>query len=381
MNTRNLGFVGERLREVRLARGLTGVALAELIGVSRAAVSQYERGETTPRPQLMLQIANALDVPATYFLKQIEHRTELVFWRSNAATTKSARIRAEIHLHWLSDLVHQLEETIRFPEANLPNLDLPSEPDQYNQETIEYAAETSRRHWSLSDGPISNVTWLLENNGIIVNVGELEEPNLDSFSRFGETDNFPLVFLNLDKASAVRSRFDAAHELGHLILHRHIDPDYWSDSDRIKIREEQAHSFAGAFLLPGKSFVYDAGMPSLNSLLEIKLKWKVSVQAMLMRCKALGILMEGQDAPLWRSLSRRRWKTIEPLDDVIEHEHPRLLPKAIKLLAEVNPLAPLDLVSQIGMSSTDVAQLAMVPASMFENPAESNVIHLYRSSE
>ena len=370
------GFIGDRLREARLSRGITAVALGEMLGVSRAAISQYERSETTPRPELVWQMASLLNVRSSYFMRQLEREEASVFWRSTPSNTKSARSRAEIRLHWLADLVAHLQQTIRFPEANIPTIALPPNPERYDQETIENAAEATRRYWGLADGPISNIVWLLENNGVIVTQDEIEERYMDSFCRYGNTDQHPLMFLNSDKASAVRSRFDAAHELGHLILHRGIEPDFWSNSTRIKLREEQAHRFAGAFLLPGNSFADDVPLPSLDSLLAIKGKWKVSVQAMLMRCKALDLLLDDHSARLWRSLSRRRWKTREPLDDIIERECPWLLTKAVRLLTEVNPLAPLELVDQIGLSPADAAKLAMVPVGVFENLQESNIVYL-----
>ena len=377
MKSRTTRFVGERLREVRLARGLTGVALAEILGVSRAAVSQYERGDTTPRQELAWQMANRLNVPASYFVRRVERDEGSVYWRSTATSTKSARNRARIRLHWLADMIDYLQQEIRFPETNVPKVELPATPEHYRQETIEDAAETARQQWGLSDGPISNVAWLLENNGIIITLGAYEEPSMDSFCRYGNGDHFPLMCLNRDKASAVRSRFDAAHELGHLILHHRVEKEYWSNRNLIKMREEQAHKFAGAFLLPRNSFADDAFLPSLDSLLSIKSKWKVSVQAMLMRCTALNLLMDDHAARLWRNLARRRWKTREPLDDQLEFENPQLLPKAVSILEEINPIAAVDMIAQLGMSPRDAAELAMVDVSTFERPRNPNITHLY----
>ena len=377
MKSRTPGFAGERLREARLARSLTGVALAEILGVSRAAISQYEKGEITPRRELLWKMANRLNIPASYFMRRVERDDASVFWRSNASTTRSARNKAEIRLHWLADMVDYLRRTIRFPETNIPTIELPPTPEEYHQQTIEFAAEAARRHWGLANGPISNVVWLQENNGIIVTLAAYEEPSMDSFCRYGDSDDSPLMFLNRDKASAVRSRFDAAHELGHLILHRNVEKTYWNSAFRIKLREGQAHEFAGAFLLPRESFADDVFIPSLDSLLGVKSKWKVSVQAMLMRCSALGLILEEDTGRLWRNLSRRRWRTREPLDDEIEHEHPQLLPKAVSLLRSNNPTAAEDMAVQLGMSARDAAELAMVDISEFESSGDPKVTHLY----
>ena len=380
MKSRTPTFVGDRLREARLSRGLTGVALAEILGVSRQAISQYENGDTTPRRELLWNLATRLNIPASYFIRNVEREDSSVFWRSGSSTTRTARNKAEVRLHWLADMVDYLGQTIRFPEANLPSIDLPMVPEQYHQHTIESAAETTRRHWGLADGPISNVVWLLENNGIIITLGEYEEPNMDSFCRYGDSDNFPLMSLNRDKASAVRSRFDAAHELGHLILHRNVEKTYWNSTSRIKLRENQAHEYAGAFLLPKDSFSDDVFIPSLDSLLDLKSKWKVSVQAMLMRCSALGLIVDEDSSRLWRNLSRRRWRTREPLDDEIKHEVPQLLPKAISLLNSVNPVAAEDMIAELGLSPTDAVDLAMVDIGEFKGSGAANVTYLYPRS-
>ena len=47
---------------------------------------------------------------------------------------------------------------------------------------------------------------------------------MDGFSGWDVVSNTPYIILGDDKGSAVRSRFDVAHELGHLILHRNLSP-------------------------------------------------------------------------------------------------------------------------------------------------------------
>ena len=58
------------------------------------------------------------------------------------------------------------------------------------------------------------------------------------------------MFLNTFK-SAERSRFDAAHELAHLILHKHGAPNGQE-------AEKQADTFAGSFLMPRASVLASA---------------------------------------------------------------------------------------------------------------------------
>lgn len=373
------GFIGERLYEARTARRMTAPTLADILGISRAAISQYENNQATPNPEVMSRIALVLNVPHSYFLTQYERSEAMVFFRSQTATIRMARESAKMRLNWLSQVVMPLQEQMRFPPVKIPSFTIPSDPSLIDQPLIEKAATYTRRFWGMGDGPISNVVWLLENNGAIITRGEIEEPYMDSFCRFGPDEGAPLIYLNADKSSAVRSRFDAAHELGHIILHRHIPEGYWSNESRIAMRERQAHKFAGAFLLPAKTFSADVMVPMLEGFVPLKRKWLVAIQAMLVRCMDIGLISEDHSNRLWRSLSRRGWRIHEPLDDELIPERPKLLPKAIELLKERNGLALVDFVRNVGLAAFDVAQLTMLPVSTFEEPSSPDIL-LFPSS-
>ncbi len=54
--------LGKRIAAAREAKGLSASALARLIGVSRAAVAQWEADETAPTAENLQKISQALDV-------------------------------------------------------------------------------------------------------------------------------------------------------------------------------------------------------------------------------------------------------------------------------------------------------------------------------
>lgn len=61
--------IGKRIKEERLAKGLTRKALAELtddLNISR--INNYERGERTPGPTEIKQLARALDVSPAFLM-------------------------------------------------------------------------------------------------------------------------------------------------------------------------------------------------------------------------------------------------------------------------------------------------------------------------
>lgn len=99
---------------------------------------------------------------------------------------------------------------------------------------------------------------------------------------------------------------DAAHELGHLVLHRHLPLKALNSAADFKEIERQAFYFAGAFLMPAESFATEVWTPSLNTLVALKNRWKTSVGAMLMRCSSLGMVSEEAERRLWEALQRAR---------------------------------------------------------------------------
>jgi len=356
------GFVGARLTEARKARGLTQAALAELLGVTRAAVSQYEGGQATPRADVLMKVASTLNVrPEFFVLPPRDPSTRTVFFRSSASATKRARERGVHKLFWLADCVAELSARLNLPAAKLPAISLPTSPAEISDEMIEEAATTTRRHWGLGDGPITNVVWLLENNGIVVARGAFSEKRMDSFSTWELADQRPMIFLSTDKASAVRSRWDAAHELAHLLLHNGFPVTSWSSATEVSVRESQAHRFAGAFLLPEEPFCEEVVQPDLDVFATLKRRWLVSIQAQIIRARDLGLLTDAAEVRLWRNLARRRWRTREPMDDEIPPEEPRRLKVAFQTLADLDSQAPLSLLEQVRLSEADFADLAGLP--------------------
>lgn len=89
----------------------------------------------------------------------------------------------------------------------------------------------------------------------------VDAAEVDAFSMWRQST--PFVFLNTKK-SAEHSRFDAAHELGHLVLHRHGSPQG-------REAEREANAFASAFLMPRASVLaYAPRMATIDHLIKLK---------------------------------------------------------------------------------------------------------------
>jgi Zn-dependent peptidase ImmA (M78 family) len=193
----------------------------------------------------------------------------------------------------------------------LPHVDIP----QLASEAPEAAAEAVRARWGMGLGPIPNLVHLLEAHGVRVFSLATDCSEVDAFSLWREGK--PFVFLNTNK-SGERSRMDAAHELGHLVLH----PEY--DRSVSRQLERDAALFASAFLMPRASLIGRHGMyPTLDELVHGKREWSVSLAAYVQRLYTAGLITEWHHRSLFIELSKRGYRSGEP--DGIERERSQIL--------------------------------------------------------
>ncbi len=363
------GFVGERLTEAREARGMNQTDLAVQVGVQRASISHYEREKRSPEGSILAKLSDVLEVPQGFFFREIEPvGTDTLFYRSLASATKSDRRRALRRFGWLKHVMTYLRGFVRFPMPNVPLLDVSSDLSEIDVDTIGYYAAQTRRLWGLGNGPISDVMLLLENNGVIVSKAVFQTKHMDAYSCFDTSTATPYAIVAYDKGSAVRSRFDLAHELGHLVLHRKLRPRVVSNPANNRTIETQANMFAGEFLLPHDGFAQDLGVVSLDVLKRLKPRWGVSIGAMLHRLSDLGWVSAEQSTRYWVNYSRRGWRRCEPLDDELEPEVPRLLRRGFEVLVEKRVRRPSEIVSELCLAQRDVTELACLGHEFFGNP-------------
>jgi Zn-dependent peptidase ImmA (M78 family) len=181
-----------------------------------------------------------------------------------------------------------------------------------------------RATWQLPPGPVAHMVRLLETHGaVVVRLRGLGR-EVDAFSCL---QGRPIVVLWREKEDKARARFDAAHELAHLVLHPEAEPGN-------KILEAQADAFASAFLMP-REYIY-AQLPrrvDFRRLLELKLQWGVSLGALLYRARTLGVIGESAYRRALVRMSSEGWRRDEP-GDLGPPEIPTMLPQALELLSQ-----------------------------------------------
>ncbi|MDR1113441.1 MAG: ImmA/IrrE family metallo-endopeptidase, partial [Bacteroidales bacterium] len=129
--------------------------------------------------------------------------------------------------------------------------------------------------------------------------------------------------------------------LAHILLHERYNDIDQLNREEFRLREEQANKFASAFLLPSETFTKDIQpyCNKLNAYVELKRKWRVAIQAMIMRAADLEIISHNQSSYLWRQISKNGWRTKEPLDDYMTVKSPKALKQAISMLILNNYLS------------------------------------------
>lgn len=308
----------QRLRQLRVARGLSLEALSAQIGgiVSRQALLKYEQGKMKPSSIVMSKLASALNVKAMDLLREPIVRAEFVGYRSKSRLSKRERDR-------IQNLVsHELEQRFRLQElsgwidgSNLPVRALAIK----TVDDVEQAAESLRTKWGLGQNPIANVTDLLEDHLIHVLQINADESfdGLAAVAYDGKRHVKSAAIITRRGIPGDRQRFNYCHELGHLVL---------QISNKVD-EEKAAHRFGSAFLIPAAAIRREVGNHRGNirmgELLLLKQHFGLSIQALLHRMKDLKIITDSYYRSWCIEINRRGWKKSEP--EPLNSEEPKWL--------------------------------------------------------
>lgn len=285
-------FNPERLELARKRRRLTAKSLAERAGIAPVTLSRIVNRQQVPDENTVESLVSALEYPRSFFYQDDADPIEVGAASFRSLTSMSARERdAALAAGSLAyELIDWVAEKFSLPEPDI--IDLGQERDPAS------AARMLRQYWAIGEKPIGNMIKLLESKGVRVFSLAEDTKNVDAFSCW--RDNQPFVFLNTFK-STERSRFDAAHELGHLVLHRHGGPQG-------REAEVEANQFASAFLMPHADLVSTIPyVSSIDQILSAKKRWGVAAVALAYRLNKLGLMTEWQYIQV-----NRRYRSAEP---------------------------------------------------------------------
>lgn len=325
MNTQK--FNGQRLKEALQFREKKMTELADETGISKQSLSLYANDGNVPPFDNVIKIARVLDFPTDFFMSEdlCTASTGNIYFRSQASATKKSRNAQKIKLEYVSKMYEVILNYMNVPKLNLPNtsaINIPEDityvdSDQAINE-IEKLAKLVREHWNLGNGPIDNLQYALQSNGIIVTGFRDVDTDIDAFSQQITIDGkvVYIIALAIGSKPIERLRFDMAHELGHILMHMWGEDNEDISKDEFNAREKQANMFASALLLPKETFSKSvlAYPTNIDYYLALKKKWKVSMQAMMYRARQLDIISTNQFQYMMRTMSKKGNRTHEPGD-------------------------------------------------------------------
>ena len=253
-------------------------------------------------------LAKVLDYPEDFFFQrtrvqgsgqsEVFHRK-----RNKAPVSVMQRSYAEAQVRRLQ-IGRMFQSMIRPPNV-------PSYPIDEFEDDPEKIARTVRAYWQLPAGPVYNVTRTLEENGCMVLSHDFGSRHVDGFSH-RSADSPPFFHLNA-MLPPDRWRWTLAHELGHIVMH--IDP-----GESHQVVEKQADRFAAEFLAPSHEILPLLFRLNLRRLAALKLEWKISMQALVMRAHDLGTIDSRQKTRWFATLNKEGYLKREPtnLDPPVE---------------------------------------------------------------
>jgi len=315
-------FEPARLTQARVLAWLTKSELADEVGVSPAAVGQYESGIARPRRDLLPTLAKKLRVPIEFFatgrpMGRLDAAN--AHFRSLRSTRAKDRAKAAAHAEQIWELAYALEKQVRFPTVDLPMIPEGTSPGQ--------AAHTLREAWRLRRGPVPHLAATMEARGIVVCLIPLTNEAVTRVKAYS-TDALgrPIVVVTPERFKSVYEyRFTCAHELGHLLMHPNPLP-----GDRQQERE--ADQFAAEFLTPkGEIEPLLPKTVRMAALDGLSKTWGISIESLIYRMGELRLISDVSIRRAHQRLdSTAAYRREEPLA-AYSGEVPTLLQEAITL--------------------------------------------------
>lgn len=309
-----MSVVGARIKQARRRAKWSQHDLAAEVDVSATTISKYERGRSTPGSKVLMQIAEALDLDVSFFLRPQRVGAIEPAYRTLSSLNKGDERQLKERIRdWLERYLEA--EQIVEPEPTAFELPPGFPYPVGSMGDAEAAAMTLREEWNLGTDPIEDVTALLEDHGIRVGVIEADDA-FDACTFRTEINGEVPVVITREGVPGDRQRFSLAHELGHLVM---------SVADEVAT-EDACNRFAGAFLAPAPA-VHDAAGESerhditLDELHVLKHRFGISMQALFVRLADLRIVSEASAKRAHREFRKQGWHLDEP-GDPVEPEAP-----------------------------------------------------------
>jgi Zn-dependent peptidase ImmA (M78 family) len=319
----------------RESRGILQNELALSASLTQGTLSRLESQQLLIQPDLLKRLSKILDYPETLFFQPGNTLPPILsFYRKTGVPQKIlTKIDARVNILRLA-----IEKVVEESKLDFTALGALS-PEQ--------AASHIRKIWKIHDGPIENLVDLLEDKGFLTLGFDFETDLLDSRPTLTAT-RCPILIYN-NTLLGDRQRFTLARELGHFVLHV-----FNAIKDPSSIGHE-AKVFAAELLMPKKEILKDYQEDiDIEQLARLKIKWKVSMQALLFRANDLGVISDNQKRYILTQFTQRGIKRREPAELDVKIEEPHLIKKVIKEYQSRNKLNEDQLEKDLNISDDEL---------------------------
>lgn len=332
----------EALVVARESRGYAQKDVAEAAGVTQGLISKAEHGLTNIAPEDIARISRYLEYPERFFYEPGRLReagSACHYHRKRKTLPAKILRRLDARMYVRNTNTGKLLDGL---DINAQRSFHTMDPDEYGGSPIA-VARALRSSWRLPDGPIPNLTALIESAGGIVIMENFGTRKLFGMSCW-TTKGVPLFFLNAAMPPE-DLRWTIAHELGHLTMHATAP-----DGDP----EEQADAFAGEFLAPESLFRHHARKLTFDRLANLKAYWRISMKAIIKRAQALGAITNQIAVRLYKQHSARGYNGVEPYR--IPAEPPTLVDQAIQVHLHEHGYSPAELAEAMLLTPEEFAR-------------------------
>lgn len=296
-------FNGQMLTLARQLKKFSQIELLEASNekISQAMLSKIERGRVQPDEKLVESLALALSVRPSFFFNSSYLRQPPMSYHRKRKKLSAKDLQS---VHGASEVIRiSLERCLEEIELDSDGPELPAfDLDQFDGDASE-AARAVRTRLKLPRGPVRNLAQVLEASGVIIAPFNFGSPLIDGFCQHAHGALPSMIFLN-NILSVDRIRFSLAHEAGHLVCHDTPNPE----------QELQANQFASEFLMPTADIYDDLREMTLSKAMELKLYWGTSMQSLIQKAWSTGRISDSRRKNLFIELSRRGWRTREPVE-------------------------------------------------------------------
>ena len=314
-------MLGKNLKYYRLKNDMTKKALADAIGVTPMAITNYENGDRNPNMDTLKSLANALNIKVTDFLANTGGELQFSHGKFRKGS-KLGVMNQEYIREAVEEYFGRFFQVVSFLGGQRILEPVPEIKKIPWMDDTENAAKELRKYLGISiNGPVPNLVEILENKGILVLFIEVDS---DYFSGMNGTVNgIPYIVINRTMSPA-RIRSTIVHEVAHFVLDW---PEDLSDKDE----EDLATAISGAFLFPKEDVYRELGYKrsAISKAMTMTCKeYGISIYMLVKRARLCEIINDSVEKVFYIRASKAGWRKAEP-DWGIQKEEPNLFEQLV----------------------------------------------------